>query len=485
MFYLTGLSIRANLEWLCQFCAAIFLYFASSIINSIFLIVILILGTDIALLTMVEKVSHGAIMSILVLDNQNDRRQKISSALINTGVLLNEMQISSNEAIINALCETRIVIILDPNMTLDWHDPRLQSIYKSLIVIKHTDIQLKIDTLEMINIAALSDDEQLVQEVIKETTNASHRYIFPISADHRMQAMLSIAKKAAMCPASIMIEGESGTGKEIVAKYIHAHSHYAKGPFVAINCAAIPASMIEAVLFGYEKGAFTNAVNSYMGKFEQANHGTLFLDEIGEMSTELQSKLLRVLQEQEIERIGGKHIQKVDVRIIAATNQDLRQQMTTGKFRLDLYYRLNVINLKMLPLRMRVNDISTLAQYFVALYSQRLSQKALTISNQAMLMLSQYAWPGNVRELQNVLYRAVIMDEDNIIDLDDISGLLMLDENTEFEPVSLKSKEADAIVQVLKEANGSRSVAAKKLMISPRTLRYKISKLKAIGLEVP
>lgn len=301
-----------------------------------------------------------------------------------------------------------------------------------------------------------------------------------------MQAMLTMARKAANSSASILIEGETGTGKEMVAQYIHQHSRYANGPFVAMNCAAIPETMIEAVLFGYEKGAFTNAINTYVGKFEQANHGTLFLDEIAEMSFDLQAKFLRVLQENEIERLGGRETHKVDMRVVAATNQNLSRQIANKQFRADLYYRLNVVNLKCFPLRKRKGDIIPLAHYFIKFYSDDLGKPLSHLSDSAIRMLVAHVWPGNIRELQNVIHRAVIMDEDGCLDEKDIS-LSVLDDVAEDsrKDGSLRAKEAETIVNVLKETKGCRIDAARKLMISPRTLRYKISKLKEIGLDIP
>jgi len=309
-----------------------------------------------------------------------------------------------------------------------------------------------------------------------------------ITTNSHMQTMLTMARKAANSSAAILIEGETGTGKEVLAQYIHQHSRYASGPFVAINCAAIPETMIEAVLFGYEKGAFTSAINTYVGKFEQAHNGTLFLDEIAEMSVDLQAKFLRVLQENEVERLGGSETHKVDMRVIAATNQHLKQQVANKQFRSDLYYRLNVINLKCLPLRNRTDDIIPLAKHFINIYSQDLDKSASHLSDNAINMLMQHTWPGNIRELQNVMHRAVIMDEDNFLDEKDI--LLSVDDTISTiiemnKDVSLRAKEAEAIISMLKETKGCRIDAARRLMISPRTLRHKISKLKEIGVDIP
>lgn len=315
--------------------------------------------------------------------------------------------------------------------------------------------------------------------------------ILPIAEDPRSKAVLELSKKAAISNATVLISGETGVGKELIAHYIHSSSLVADGPFISVNCAALPESMIEAILFGYEKGAFTNALNSYVGKFEQADKGTLFLDEISEIPITLQGKLLRVLQERELERLGGKGLIHVNVRIIAATNRDLQAQVNSGYFRNDLYYRLNVIPVYCPPLRNRPLDILPLAEYFIKKHAEALGRTAPQLTHLARKKLLNYTWPGNVREIDNVIQRAVVMTSHNIIDLSD----LIIDEENKIENEDknilqqldsrLKVSEAQIIMDVLKETEGCRGVAAKKLNISPRTLRYKISRLKAIGVKIP
>jgi two-component system response regulator FlrC len=303
-----------------------------------------------------------------------------------------------------------------------------------------------------------------------------------------VKATYALAKRAAMTQASILIQGETGTGKEVLAQYIHQSSAKATGPWVAINCAAMPESMIEAILFGYEKGSFTSAVASYAGKFEQAHTGTLLLDEIGELPLSLQAKLLRVLQTHEVERLGAKQATHVDVRVIAATNQDLKQRVQQGLFRLDLFYRLNVITLVCTPLRDRGNDVIYLAKQFLMNFAESEGKPALTLTSDAEKKLLSYPWPGNIRELENTMQRALILDEDARIDANDISFQegVILSQPTDFtEKTSLKAQENEIILNVLKEVNGVRGVAAKRLNISPRTLRHKLMKLKQIGCDIP
>lgn len=414
-------------------------------------------------------------MYIQVIDKDDQRKAELGKALIRAGWLVASPESGSLSNIIIDLSAD----VLDLQ---DYQDT------KNMVLISTTEKpQHDFREVQTIPLEVLPDTNRLIAYLLAAVAVANYRHFYPITRDSGIRAMLATAKKAAVSSASVMIEGETGTGKEVIAKYIHYHSHYAKGPFVAVNCAAIPESMIEAELFGYEKGAFTNAINSHAGKFERANHGSLFLDEIGEMSLDVQAKLLRVLQLNEFERIGGKDTIKVDLRVIAATNKNMALMTREGLFRPDLYYRLNVIPIKCLPLRERACDIAILSDYFLQLYTQELDKKC-KISSDALIKLQQYVWPGNVRELQNTIQRAVIMNETGVIEASDIElegedrvgKLTLIHERT-----SLRANEAETIVKVLKETNGCRRDAARLLNISPRTLRYKISRLKESGLVVP
>ncbi|GGO63542.1 sigma-54-dependent transcriptional regulator [Bowmanella pacifica] len=316
----------------------------------------------------------------------------------------------------------------------------------------------------------------------------------PVVADPASKKLLELAQKVAKADATVMVLGPSGSGKEVLARYIHDQSGRADQPFVAINCAAIPENMLEATLFGYEKGAFTGALQACPGKFEQAQGGTILLDEITEMDLALQAKLLRVLQEREVERLGSRKTIELDVRVIATSNRDLRQSVSRGEFREDLYYRLNVFPLTWSPLVQRPGDIIPLAQHLIERHSQKTGTVIPQLSAAARNKLQHYSWPGNVRELENVIQRALILATDNQIDAVD----LMLEQDLpqdmqeqDWEPegsklgMELQQQEHQIILDTLKSCNGSRKAVADKLGISPRTLRYKLARMRDVGIEVP
>ncbi|MCJ8293698.1 MAG: sigma-54 dependent transcriptional regulator [Colwellia sp.] len=317
----------------------------------------------------------------------------------------------------------------------------------------------------------------------------------PIVADKRSLELLVLAKKVASTDASVMILGPSGSGKEVLAQYVHNHSKRSAQAFIAINCAAIPENMLEATLFGYEKGAFTGAIQACPGKFEQAQGGTILLDEITEMDLGLQAKILRVLQEREVERLGGRKIISLDVRVIATSNRDLKAAVNNGDFREDLYYRLNVFPLTWLPLAQRVDDILVLAQYLVSRHCQKNGECIPEFTGAARSKLNAYHWPGNVRELDNVIQRALILHNDMLIDAGDLmienfdTALVIEPEkitNTEDKLGSeLKLQEHQIILDTLQACHGSRKAVAERLGISPRTLRYKIAKMRDSGIEIP
>jgi len=319
----------------------------------------------------------------------------------------------------------------------------------------------------------------------------------PIVADARSLELLTLAKKVASTEASVMILGPSGSGKEVLAQYVHNHSKRSAQPFVAINCAAIPENMLEATLFGYEKGAFTGAIQACPGKFEQAQGGTILLDEITEMDLGLQAKILRVLQEREVERLGGRKTISLDVRVIATSNRDLKIAVNEGIFREDLYYRLNVFPLTWLPLAERVDDIFVLAQHLVSRHCQKNGESMPEFSGAARSKLNAYHWPGNVRELDNVIQRALILHSNQIIDAGDllIENFDTADITTPVidKPVAsedklgseLKLQEHQIILDTLQACHGSRKAVAERLGISPRTLRYKIAKMRDSGIEIP
>ncbi|PCJ89004.1 MAG: sigma-54-dependent Fis family transcriptional regulator [Thiotrichaceae bacterium] len=320
-----------------------------------------------------------------------------------------------------------------------------------------------------------------------------------IAVDKKSVQLSQVARKVAASEATVMITGESGVGKEVVSRFIHEHSARANGPFIAINCAAIPENMLESVLFGYEKGAYTGAHQAKAGKFEQAQGGTLLLDEITEMDLGLQAKLLRVLQEKEVERLGSSKVIKLDVRILATTNRDLHQTVVDGQFREDLFYRLNVFPLNILPLNERKDDILPLANKMLNAHSYTMatSQKGKKnyFSISAQRELKAHNWPGNIRELDNVIQRALILKTGNIIDDCDIQ----FEETTHYKSNTdesidqviesglngdLKAREQDLIISAL-NARTTRKEVAEKLGISPRTLRYKLARMRDAGVAIP
>lgn len=314
--------------------------------------------------------------------------------------------------------------------------------------------------------------------------------------DPAMKRLFAMAARVAHGDATVLIQGESGTGKEVLARYIHSSSPREAGPFVAINCAAIPENMLEAELFGYEKGAYTGAQQSVPGRFEMAQGGTLLLDEISEMDLNLQAKLLRVLQEREVERLGGRKTIRLDVRVLATTNRNLREQVGRGDFREDLYYRLSVFPLRIPPLRERPDDILALARALLARHWHS-GKAAPELGADALALLKSHGWPGNVRELDNVIQRALILQSGGIIHADDLGldDAFALSDAVEFPtPVetpadllqtSRRSVEEKVILDTLKEENGSRKTTADRLGISERTLRYKIARMRESGMAVP
>jgi two-component system response regulator FlrC len=356
------------------------------------------------------------------------------------------------------------------------------------------------------------EPEVLIGAVEKYTNNVvSANDSKPIAQAASSKQLLQLAKRVAVTDSTVLITGESGTGKEVLARYIHTNSMRSNKPFIAINCAAIPENMLESLLFGHEKGAFTGAVSVSVGKFEQANGGTLLLDEVTEMPIGLQAKLLRVLQEQEVERVGAKGVIKLDVRVLATTNRDLHESVINKEFREDLYYRLNVFPLEWSPLRNRTEDIVPLGEQVLAKYAGKMARQGVVLSDCAKKALTAYAWPGNVRELDNVIQRALIIQNGQQIEAGDLHlttgpiGLsfasaprAVTSDDINLEPLKsttisedvgnlgddLRQHEFQIIVDVLKTTNGSRKEAALKLDISPRTLRYKLAKIRDAGIDL-
>ncbi|MBK0058005.1 sigma-54-dependent Fis family transcriptional regulator [Pseudomonas sp. S44] len=323
----------------------------------------------------------------------------------------------------------------------------------------------------------------------------------PVASEPASRQLLELAARVARSDSTVLISGESGTGKEVLARYIHQRSARAAQPFVAINCAAIPDNMLEATLFGHEKGAFTGAIAAQAGKFEQADGGTLLLDEISEMPLGLQAKLLRVLQEREVERVGGRKPITLDIRVLATTNRDLAGEVAAGRFREDLYYRLSVFPLAWRPLRERSADILPLAERLLAKHVGKMKHAPVRLSAEARACLQAHAWPGNVRELDNALQRALILQQGGVIEAADfcLAGAIPLSPASSdiTEPSSLESAsessglgddmrrhEFQMIIDTLRAERGRRKEAAERLGISPRTLRYKLAQMRDAGMDV-
>ena len=329
------------------------------------------------------------------------------------------------------------------------------------------------------------DSQRLREENRSLREELGHRYAYDniVAQSAKMQAVLALVERVAPTNSTVLLGGESGVGKDLIARAIHEHSQRAGGPFIKINSTAIPENLLESELFGYEKGAFSGATTSKPGKFEMADKGTLFLDEIGDVPGAIQVKLLRVLQDREFERLGGTKTHKVDVRLVAATNRDLRAALEEGTFREDLYYRLNVVAIDIPPLRDHKEDIPALANFFLDRYARESAKLVAGITPNAMKKLMDYHWPGNVRELQNIIERGVTLSSGTTLDSADI----YLDDQAA-RPVSgaphvlppgmtLEQWEDETIREALRRAGGNKSQAARALGLSRNALRYRLSKL--------
>ncbi|WP_204127037.1 sigma-54-dependent transcriptional regulator [Pseudomonas ogarae] len=329
----------------------------------------------------------------------------------------------------------------------------------------------------------------------------------PVAIEPASAQLLELAARVARSDSTVLISGESGTGKEVLARYIHQQSRRASEPFIAINCAAIPDNMLEATLFGHEKGSFTGAIAAQAGKFEQADGGTILLDEISEMPMGLQAKLLRVLQEREVERVGARKPISLDIRVVATTNRDLAGEVAAGRFREDLYYRLSVFPLAWRPLRERTADILPLAERLLNKHVNKMKHAAARFSAQAQACLIAYPWPGNVRELDNAIQRALILQQGGLIQPEDfcLAGPVACAPLPALSPVpaaalappvevegesagalgdDLRRREFQMIIDTLRAERGRRKEAAERLGISPRTLRYKLAQMRDAGMDV-
>lgn len=442
---------------------------------------------------------------ILIADDEKNMRWALEKALSKEGY---EISLAENgEDVINKLIDKPDLIIMDINMPIMDGMKALQRINQlelKIPVIMLTafgSIQSAIEAMKLGAIDYLPKpfDLEEVKLIIKKALNygsMSKELIYLrdelkskwmeeqiIGNSQNVLDVMAMIEKVAQSNTTILILGESGTGKELAARALHTLSPRREKPYIKINCGAIPENLLESELFGHEKGAFTGAITKKIGKFERADQGTIFLDEIGEISPSMQVKLLRVIQEKEFERVGGTEPIKVDLRIVAATNRDLKDMVAKGTFREDLYYRLNVIPIIMPPLRDRKEDISLLVDYFIKKYSKESHKNILGTDKNAMELLTSYSWPGNIRELENTIERAVILTNGTTISINNLPkelfenksgnvGLFDLPEDG----IILDDVEKNFIIQALNRSDGNQTKAAKLLGITRHTLLYRMDK---------
>ncbi|MEX0737919.1 MAG: sigma-54 dependent transcriptional regulator [Pseudohongiella sp.] len=461
--------------------------------------------------------------SILVVEDNWDLRQALSDTLEYAGYQVQTTE--SGESALQMLTQSRVdMVVSDINMDgMDGHEllQQLRARFPVMPVVLITAFGSIGSSVRAMREGAVDyllkpfKPEQLLATVEKYLTQKVAGHSEPIAIEPSSQQLLGLAKKVAQSDATVLISGESGTGKEVLAQYIHQQSKRANGPFIAINCAAIPENMLEATLFGHEKGSFTGAYQSSPGKFEQAEGGTILLDEISEMDIGLQAKILRVLQEREVERLGSRKTLQLDVRVIATTNRDLRACVRDGRFREDLFYRLSVFPLAWQPLRQRRQDIVPLAERLLQQHAARMGRGVTTLDQRAKHDLMAYDWPGNVRELDNVLQRALIIQDGNVISAaslalvpdHDAAELMPVATGQNAESLSLhndqpefwsagsdkdnqvlgndlKQREFEIILQTLKKQRGRRKETAEELGVSARTLRYKLARMRDSGINI-
>ncbi|CAH2212217.1 sigma-54-dependent transcriptional regulator [Tepidibacter aestuarii] len=337
--------------------------------------------------------------------------------------------------------------------------------------------ELKIQIKKALEIGDMKEQIDFFKEEIRNITGK------PIIGDSpHMKRVMEIVERVSKTNATVLITGESGTGKELIASAVHYSSDRSDKPYITVNCGALPETLLESELFGHDKGSFTGAVSKKLGRFERANKGTIFLDEIGELSLSVQVKLLRVLQEKQIERVGGTETIDVDVRIIAATNKDLKKMVEEGTFREDLYYRLNVIPIRLPALRERKEDIKLLVEYFLEKYSREMGRDSMTISTEAINTLTNYSFKGNIRELENIIERLVILSEGKLIDKNDLPREILYESSREFQfklppsGINLEEIEKSFILQALKICDYNQTKAAKLLGVTRHTLIYRMEK---------
>ena len=431
-------------------------------------------------------------LPILIVEDDSDLREALCDTLELAGY--QAIGVGGGEAALKTLRQHRVgLVVSDVQMQpMDGHTllREIRTAYPHLPVLLMTAYGVIDKAVEAMRAGACHyltkpfEPDKLLAEVV--------RYMLPslsnetgevVAQDPCMMDVLNLAQRVAASDATVLLTGESGTGKEVLAHFIHRHSARAEKPFVAINCAAIPENLLESTLFGFEKGSFTGAAQAQAGKFEQAQGGTLLLDEVTEMPLPLQAKFLRVLQEREVERVGGHKPIPLNIRVIATSNRDMAEAVAKGGFREDLYYRLNVFPLELPPLRDRPKDIIPLAQSFLTRLSSRIGRHGMSLAAAAERQLERYTWPGNIRELENVLQRAMILASGTEINVDN----LMLPQGAQPSGnVDMKSLEKTHIMETLAAVKGARKLAAERLGMSARTLRYKLQQYRdEDGEDIP
>lgn len=460
---------------------------------------------------------------VLIVEDDRELREALCTTLQLAGMEFMEADCAEN-ALKELETQRFDIVISDVNMPgMDGHEllQKVKFLYPGLpmmLITAYGQIKLAVEAMQ--NGAAdylvkPFEPKTLIQSIIKilglgsSSEEANDNQEGPVAEDPFTKQFFQVAKRVAESDSTVMISGESGTGKEVLARYIHNVSPRRNKPFVALNCAAIPENMLEATLFGHEKGAFTGAIASSPGKFELANGGTLLLDEISEMDLGLQAKLLRVLQEREVERVGGRKAIPLDVRVLATTNRDLKEYVNEGKFREDLYYRLSVFPMAWKSLRERPLDIWPLANRLLSEHASKMKREKMVFGEGVEQFLTQYHWPGNVRELDNAIQRSLIMASNGVVKVSDFcldlsesaNWILEAKKDSVQEPVrtvhvevepssrtglgkDLKLREYQIIIDTLRQENGKKKNAAEKLGISPRTLRYKLAQMREQGIDL-
>jgi len=451
-------------------------------------------------------------IKVLLVEDDRSLRQALGDTL-ELGGFTYRAAGSAEEALELVAAESFSLVVSDVNMPgMDGHQllARLRSVQPQLPVLlmtAHAAVERAVDAMRQGAADYLVkpfEPRALLDLVARHALGAASGADAdgPIACEPASAQLLELAARVARSDSTVLISGESGTGKEVLARYIHQRSPRASQPFVAINCAAIPDNMLEATLFGHEKGSFTGAIAAQAGKFEQADGGTLLLDEISEMPLGLQAKLLRVLQEREVERVGGRKPIALDIRVVATTNRDLAGEVAAGRFREDLFYRLSVFPLAWRPLRERSADILPLAERLLLRHVNKMKHAAVRLSEEARACLQGYPWPGNVRELDNAIQRALILQQGGVIAAADfcLAGVLPV---LAPQPVraatpspvleaqesgglgdDLRRHEFQMIIDTLRAERGRRKEAAERLGISPRTLRYKLAQMRDAGMDV-